>query len=79
MLIKHRAGAERNHRVGEGDVLALKLLDVAHHLGLGVVGVENLLGENRSLALHIEGSGGHFGAAFPASEDLSYGSGFGAV
>lgn len=30
--------SERNHRVNEGKILALKVVDVSEHLGLGVVG-----------------------------------------
>ena len=41
----HRTRPEGDHRVGEGDILALQSLDVAHHLGLGVVLVEDLIGE----------------------------------
>ena len=41
----HRTGAEGDHRVREGDVLTLQTLDVAHHLGLGVVLVEDFVAE----------------------------------
>ena len=37
----HRAGAERNHRRVEADVLALEVADVAHHLRFGVMRVED--------------------------------------
>ena len=37
----HGAGAERDHRRGEREVARLEPLDVAQHLGLGVVPVED--------------------------------------
>ena len=37
----HRAGAERNHRSRERQVARFEPLDVAQHLGLGVVAVED--------------------------------------
>jgi hypothetical protein len=43
----HRARAERDHRVDEGKVLGLEALDVAEHLVLGVVAVEDRRGEER--------------------------------
>ncbi len=41
----HRAGAQRDHRPVERDVLVLKLAQVAEHRGLGTVGVEHRVGE----------------------------------
>ena len=41
----HRAGAERNHRGVETDVLSFEAADVAHHLGLGVMRVEHRVRE----------------------------------
>ena len=40
----HGAGAERNHGFVQRQVLGLQAVDVAHHLGFGVEGVEALLG-----------------------------------
>ena len=44
----HRAGAERDHRGVETDVLPLERLDVPHHLGLRVMAVEHRVLQNRS-------------------------------
>ncbi len=71
----HGAAAQRNHGVGERDVLALQHLDVAHHLGLGVVGIEDLLRKDGGFALHETGFGGEGRAAFRAAEDLADGAG----
>ena len=43
----HRAGAERNHRRVEADVLVLEAADVAHHLGFGVMRVEDRMRQVR--------------------------------
>ena len=37
----HRAGAQRNHRVGQRQVLVFEVLEVAHHRRLGAVAVED--------------------------------------
>ena len=37
----HRAGAQRDHRLAQPDVLPLEAADVAHHLGLRVMRVED--------------------------------------
>ena len=47
----HGAGAERDHRRGEREVPRLEPLDVAQHLGLGVVPVEDRVLQVRALAL----------------------------
>ena len=44
----HRAGAERDHRGGEREVARLQPVDVAQHLRLGVVAVEDLVGQVRA-------------------------------
>ena len=49
----HRAGAERNHRSGERKVARFEPLDVAEHLGLGVVAVEDGVRRNVDLRLRI--------------------------
>ena len=50
----HRAGAERNHRGRERKVARFEPLDVAEHLGLAVVAVEDgVLEERRSAAAII--------------------------
>ena len=41
----HRARSEGDHGVDEREILALEVVDVPEHLGLGVVGVEHGLGE----------------------------------
>ncbi len=41
----HRAGAERDHRRVEADVLVFEAPDVAHHLGFGVMRVEDRVRE----------------------------------
>lgn len=41
----HGAGTERDHRVGEREILVLEAVDVTEHLGLGVVRVEDLVGQ----------------------------------
>ena len=41
----HRARAQRDHRVCQRYILALKSLDVAHHLRLRVVLIEDFVGE----------------------------------
>ena len=46
----HRARAERNHRRVEPDVLSLEAADVAHHLGLGVILVEDRMRQERRRA-----------------------------
>ena len=46
----HRAGAERDHRGGERKVLRLEPADVAQHLRLGVVRVEDRMREKRRSA-----------------------------
>ncbi len=43
----HGAGAERDHRRGEREVPGLETLDVAQHLGFGVVAVEDRVGQER--------------------------------
>ena len=47
----HGAGAERDHRRGEREVSRLEPLDVAQHLGLGVMPVEHRVLEIRALPL----------------------------
>ncbi len=47
----HGARAQRDHRVHERHVLLLERPDVPEHLGLGVVDVEDRVGEVRALAL----------------------------
>ena len=44
----HCAGAERDHRVGEGEVAVLQPGDVAEHFGLRLHGVEDWVGEERA-------------------------------
>ena len=46
----HRAGAERNHRRVEADVLPLEAADVAHHLRFGVMRVEHRMRQERRRA-----------------------------
>ncbi len=46
----HRAGAERDHRRIEADVLALEAADVAHHLAFGAMRVEHGVRQIRALA-----------------------------
>ena len=46
----HRAGAERNHRAVEADVLALEALQVAHHLRFRPMRRENRMRHERRLA-----------------------------
>ena len=41
----HRAGAERDHRMAEREVARLEPPQVAQHLGLAVMGVEDRMGE----------------------------------
>lgn len=41
----HGAGAERDHRVGEREILVLEAVDVTEHLSLGVVRIEDLVGQ----------------------------------
>ena len=41
----HSAATQRDHAMVQGNVSPLQLVDVAHHLGLGAVGVEDLFGE----------------------------------
>ena len=72
----HGAAAQRNHGVGEGDVLALQHLDVAHHLGLGMVGIEDLLRQDRGLAFQEGRRLGQGRATFLAAEDRADGAGF---
>ena len=47
----HRAGAERDHRRVEADVLALEPADVAHHLRFGVMRVEDRMRQVGDVAL----------------------------
>ncbi|MNX63641.1 hypothetical protein D3C86_946460 [compost metagenome] len=42
----HGAGAERDHGVVQGQILGFETVDVAQHLGLGVVLVEHLVGQH---------------------------------
>ena len=46
----HGAAAQRNHRVGEAQVARLEVLQIAQHLRLGVVGIEDRMGEVGALA-----------------------------
>ena len=57
----HRARAERNHGVGQRYVLAVQAFDVAHHLRLGVVEVEDLVGQVGSRAAQGFGDAAGFG------------------
>ena len=43
----HGAGAERDHRGGEREILRLEAAEVSEHPGLGVVGVEDGMGQDR--------------------------------
>ena len=52
----HRAGAEGNHRLAEREVARFELAQVAQHLGLGVVAVEDGCGEEfRGARVRAEG------------------------
>jgi hypothetical protein len=57
----HRAGAQRDHRPVQGQVPVGQGAQVAHHRGLGAVGVEHGVGEEFRVAveLRIEGGLGH--------------------
>ena len=41
----HRAGTERDHRGGQRQILGLQPAQVAQHLGLGMITVEDRMGE----------------------------------
>ena len=41
----HRAGTERDHRGREGEIAGFEPLDVAEHLGFGMVAIEDRMGE----------------------------------
>src|SRR5262245_13159238 len=43
----HRARTERNHRRVESDVLPFETLQIPHHLGLGMMRVEDRMREER--------------------------------
>ena len=47
----HRAGAERDHRMAERKIARFEPADVAQHLGLGVVRVEDRVGEKIGFAI----------------------------
>ena len=60
----HGAGAEGDHGAVEGEVAVGEAADVAEHLGLGVVLVEDGVGEDGAGALEVGGDGlGGFDAA----------------
>ncbi len=48
----HGAGAQRDHRLVQGQILALQRVHVAHHLGFAVVAVKDRMGEDRVVAQH---------------------------
>ena len=54
----HRAGAKRDHRTIEGNILVLQPLEIAQHLMLGVIGAEDMLLQEGGLAHQIGGDGG---------------------
>ena len=72
----HGAAAQRNHGVGQRNVLALEPFDVAHHLGFGMIGAEYFLREDGRGAGHRHGSTRGDGAVVGAAEDLRDGAGF---
>ena len=39
----HRTRSKRNHRMGKRDILSLEALEITHHLGLGMVFLEDIL------------------------------------
>mmetsp|Transcript_14373 Transcript_14373/g.27727 ORF Transcript_14373/g.27727 Transcript_14373/m.27727 type:complete len:723 (-) Transcript_14373:79-2247(-) len=47
----HCAGAQRNHRVAQGEVLCLQSRQISEHLVLRVVGVENIVSEEVGCSL----------------------------
>ena len=51
----HGAGAERNHRAVEREVAIAELAHVAQQLGLGAMGVEHRMGQERGAALQFGG------------------------
>ncbi len=48
----HGAGAQRDHRLVQGQILALQGVHVAHHLGFAVVAVKHRMGEDCVVAQH---------------------------
>ena len=54
----HGARSEGNHGVGQGKILGFKVVDVPEHLSLGVVGVEDGVGQVRGGTLKAGGDSG---------------------
>ena len=59
----HGAGAQGDHRLVEREILGFQPLEVAQHLGFGVIAVEHRLGEKRGFAGERGGPGGRGGVA----------------
>ena len=55
----HGAGAQRDHRLVERQILALQLLEVTQHLGFAVMGVEHRMAQVRRVALERDGNAGN--------------------
>ena len=52
----HRAGTQRNHGTVQSQVLYFQLLDITHHLGFAVVGIENRMSQVRSDSAQVFGN-----------------------